>query len=82
MHMSSPSDLAERLAFMRLPLSEQLIRKAEAAEAQAKSLEHCMWMGDQHPREAHLDDARMLRQAAAVALREEQAARRKAPAVG
>lgn len=77
MHVHEPLWIETRLAFMRLPLSQQLLRKAEAAERRARELENCMWMGDEHPMQAHLDDAAMYRQAAAVALRDENRRRPK-----
>ncbi|USN14016.1 hypothetical protein KABACHOK_01800 [Brevundimonas phage vB_BpoS-Kabachok] len=71
MDTSPPDWLADMLATARLPMSAQLIKKAEAAEAQAKSLEHCMWTGDHHPAEPLLEEARLLRMSAAVWKREE-----------
>lgn len=71
MHVQTPDFLREMMEDARLPLSQRLLKKAEAAEAQARSLENCMWMGDRHPAEGPREDARLLREAAALAAREE-----------
>ncbi len=71
MHIQTPDFLREMMEDARLPLSQRLLKKAEAAEAQAKSLENCMWMGDQHPAAGPREDARLLREAALVAARDE-----------
>lgn len=78
MHIQTPDFLREMMEDARLPLSQRLLKKAEAAEAQARSLENCMWMGDRHPAEGPREDARLLREAAAVAARDE-ARQKKSP---
>ena len=71
MHIQTPDFLQEMLANARLPLSQRLIKKAEAAEAEARGLENCMWMGDRHPAEGPREEARLLREAALVAAQQE-----------
>lgn len=78
MHIQTPDFLREMMEDARLPLSARLIKKAEAAEAQAKGLENCMWTGERHPATGPREEARLLREAAAVAARDE-ARQKKSP---
>ena len=68
-----PKPLYERLAEEAAkPLSQRLNEQADALDAQAEQFKGCSWMGDEPPGSAYRRQASLLRQAALVALQDEQ----------
>lgn len=57
-----------------LPLSERLTREADREQRRGDQYKGCTWTGFEHPSMHHYRTASLLRQAALVALRDEQKA--------
>lgn len=55
-----------------LPLSERLTREADRESRRGDQYKGCTWTGFEHPSAHHYRSASLLRQAALLALRDEQ----------